>query len=90
MTYLLTILPAAVKALKNIPEPDRSRIGRRIDRLADIPRPTAVKRLSGQHDLYRIRVGDYRVIYRIKDDVLEVLVIRIGNRKEIYRLLNKI
>jgi len=56
-----------------------------IDVLQDNPRPPGVKKLEGSTDLYRIPVGDYRVLYRIEDDVLVILIIRIGHRKDIYR-----
>jgi len=85
MAYRLKLRPQAIKALKKIPEPDRVRIGRKIDALADDPRPEGVKKLQGADDLYRIRVGDYRVIYLIHDDILLVLVLRVGHRKDIYR-----
>ena len=49
------------------------------------PRPPGVKKLAGENDLYRIREGDYRIIYTIEDKELIVLVVKIGDRKEIYR-----
>jgi mRNA interferase RelE/StbE len=66
---------------------DRSvqvRVARRIDRLADDPRDHAVK-LRGAEDVWRVRVGDYRVLYRIEADRLVVLIIRIGHRRDVYR-----
>jgi len=60
-------------------------ITRRIAALADDPRPAGVKMLQGQHGYYRIRSGDYRVIYMIEDDVLVVLVVKVGHRREVYR-----
>ena len=56
-----------------------------MDALAANPRPKGVKKLSGPDDLYRIRVGDYRIVYQIHDDRLIVLVVRIGHRKDVYR-----
>ena len=53
--------------------------------LADNPRPRGVEKLEGRENRYRIRVGDYRVIYEIHDEVLLVLVVRIGHRREVYR-----
>ena len=52
--------------------------------LADDPRPHGVKKLKGYRDYWRIRVGDYRIIYAIQDDRLLVIVIRIGNRRDVY------
>jgi mRNA interferase RelE/StbE len=62
----------------------RKQIDGKIQALGLDPRPPGHKKIVG-HDLYRIRVGDYRVIYEIRDNVLVVLVIRIGHRREIYR-----
>ena len=64
--------------------PARYRIDLRLLVLADDPRPVGVKKLHGQ-DRYRIRVGDYRVIYQIEDEVLLVLVVEIAHRREVYR-----
>jgi mRNA interferase RelE/StbE len=86
MSYSLIIQPDALKALKKIPGPDRRRIGRRIESLAHDPRPAGAVKLKGPVEFYRIRAGDYRVIYRIHDDVLEVVVVRVGHRGDIYRM----
>lgn len=59
-----------------------------IDDLAVEPRPSGVKKLT--KDYYRIRVGDYRVVYEIKDEILTILVLKIGDRKEIYKQINKL
>jgi len=85
MAYRVQIKAPALKSLKKISEPDQSRIMRRVDALADDPRPAGVKKLQGADDLYRLRLGASRVIYQIQDDILLVLVVRIGHRKEIYR-----
>lgn len=61
------------------------RLGRRIDSLAENPRPQGVKKLSGEDDMYRIRVGDYRIIYQIREKSLVVLIVRIGHRSDVYR-----
>jgi mRNA interferase RelE/StbE len=74
-------------ALAIIPRPHRRRIAWKIDRLADNPRPRGAKALKGPLSLYRIRVGDYRVIYQIQDAALLVLVVRIGSRGDVYRHL---
>jgi len=62
-----------------------SRIVRAVTALASNPRPDGCKKLSGSECAYRIRIGDYRVIYEVYDDVLIVEVVRIGHRKDIYR-----
>ena len=53
--------------------------------MAAQPRPHGAKLLSGDHAIWRLRVGDYRVLYEIRDAVLVVLVVRIGHRREVYR-----
>ena len=83
---MVELRPAAERALRKIARPDQQRIRDRIDALADDPRPPGVKVLQGTNEgLLRIRVGDYRVIYLVKDDVLFVVVVRIGHRREVYR-----
>lgn len=84
-TYTVTILPSALARLADLPRPDQKRIKERIDRLAADPRPPGVKRLKGEPDLFRIRSGNYRIIYSIEDVRLVVLVVRIGHRREVYR-----
>ena len=86
MAYTVELKPAAARDLKAIPERDRKRIKTRIDTLAENPRPHGVKALQGGEGYLRLRVGDYRIIYTVLDQVLLVIVIRIGNRREVYRL----
>jgi mRNA interferase RelE/StbE len=83
MAYQLTIKKKVIQALEKINDPDYSKIKSAIYSLADDPRPHGYKKLKGR-DGYRIRVGNYRVIYEIVDDLLIVEVINIGNRKDIY------
>jgi mRNA interferase RelE/StbE len=80
-------LPKALRHLAALPKSDQERITQRIDALADDPRPPGAKALQGQHGLYRLRSGDYRIIYKIEDDRLLVLVIKIGHRRDVYRRL---
>ena len=85
MAYNVTFSPRARRELGNLPRAVQVRIKRRIDALADEPRPPGVKKLSGESELYRIRVGDYRVLYAIEDEELVVLVVSVADRKEVYR-----
>ena len=85
MAYAVELKPAAARDLKAIPEPDRKRIRAKIDALAVNPRPQGVKALQGGEGYLRARVGDYRIIYTVLDRALLVIVIRIGNRREVYR-----
>ena len=83
--YRIAVKPSAVKALAAVPNPARLRIARRIDALADDPRGPGAVKLAGEDDLYRVRVGDYRIVYQIQDRVLLVLVLRVGHRRDVYR-----
>ena len=81
--YKLRIEKAVSKALEKINEPYYSKIKRAILNLAKNPRPNGYKQLKGR-DGFRIRVADYRIIYDIFDDILQVDVIDLGHRKDIY------
>lgn len=83
MTYRLTIKPKALKALEKINEPAYTNIKAAIYNLAENPRPIGYKKLEVREG-YRIRVGDYRVIYNIFDKVLTIDVVNLGHRKDIY------
>jgi mRNA interferase RelE/StbE len=83
MAYFLNFNKQAFKELEKINEPNYSRIKQAIYGLADNPRPQGYKKFRGIEG-YRIRVGDYRIIYDIFDDVLVVEIITLGNRKDIY------
>ncbi len=83
--YAVEVATSAVTALRDLPRTDQRRVAARIDALAEDPRPPGVEKLEGADDLYRIRAGDYRIVYRIEDKRLLVLVIRIGHRREVYR-----
>ncbi|MCK4763017.1 MAG: type II toxin-antitoxin system RelE/ParE family toxin [Candidatus Aminicenantes bacterium] len=87
MTYKIEILPSAKRSLVALPKKIQKQIDRGILSLSENARPQGVKKLKKTGDLYRIRSGDYRVIYQIKDDILTILIIRIGHRKDIYRKL---
>lgn len=84
MTYRVEVRPAALKALRKIDSADRLRIQGVIALLAQDPRPPGARALTGRPGL-RVRVGDYRVIYTVVDDVLLVVVITVGHRREVYR-----
>lgn len=83
MIYRITLNRKAIKALEKINEPSYSIIKKTIYALAKNPRPHGYKKLKGR-DAYRIRVGDYRIIYEIFDDILLIDVINLGHRKNIY------
>ena len=83
-SYSILFTKSAAKELENVPTKDRRRIVSRIGSLADEPRPMGVEKLSGA-DKYRIRQGDYRILHEIVDADLIVAVVRIGNRRDVYR-----
>lgn len=82
--YSVELLPSAARALARLDRAVQRRIARRIDRLAADPRAGAVK-LRGADEVWRVRVGDYRVLYALEEQRLIVLVIKIGHRRDIYR-----
>lgn len=83
MEYKVTINKKAIKTLEKISEPDYSKIKKAIFNLAKNPRPTGYKKLKGRPG-FRIRQGNYRIIYEIFDHLLVINVIAVGNRKDIY------
>ena len=83
--YRIEIKRSAAKEIEAIGRlRDRQRVVARIMRLAEDPRPPGATKLTGK-EAYRIRQGDYRIVYTIADDVLVVEVIRVGHRREVYR-----
>ncbi len=84
--YEVEITESAGKSLEKIPKRDRLKILEKIDTLEQDPVPAGSIKLKGYGEaLYRIRSGDYRIVYSIKQDVLIVLIVEIGHRREIYR-----
>lgn len=83
-SYSLLIKPSAAKELDGLPLRDRRRVVSRIRALAAGPRPVGVEKLSGQ-EKYRIRQGDYRILYLIDDAEVSVTVVRIAHRSQAYR-----
>jgi mRNA interferase RelE/StbE len=85
MSYEVQILPKAARQIKALSVEVRQDISLTIQSLANEPRPIGVKKLSGEKDVYRVRVGNYRVLYRIIDKILVVVVVSVGHRREVYR-----
>jgi mRNA interferase RelE/StbE len=71
--------------MARLPEAARSRIVQAIDILVTVPRPVGCVKLAGSARRYRIRVGDYRIIYDVQDGRLVVTVVRVGHRRDVYR-----
>lgn len=85
--YKIQFTRAAERGLASLPKADLRRVDAAILGLADHPRPPGSKKLQGAGDLYRIRIGDYRVVYTVEAHRLVVLVVNVGNRRDIYRSL---
>lgn len=83
--YRVEIVRSAAKELAALPRPAQARVAKKIDELGANPRPTGSVKLAGSANQFRIRVGDYRVLYEIDDGVRVVAVFRIGARKDVYR-----
>ena len=81
--YRIELRPAAVRALRKLDPAQRHRLQGAIALLAKDPRPPAARSLLGRPAL-RVRVGDYRIIYTVHDDVLLVVVVTLGHRREVY------
>ena len=85
MRHGLQIRPSALKELDGLADRDRARVARRIDSLAENPRPHGSEKMAGTGREYRVRAGDYRVIYTVDDAAHMVTVEKVGNRGDVYR-----
>lgn len=84
MTYRVEILPVAARTIRKLPPDAKRRVQALIELLAQSPRPPAATKLTARPE-WRVRSGDYRVLYRIDDAVLTVVIVDAGHRREIYR-----
>jgi mRNA interferase RelE/StbE len=85
VTYRISLSPAAARQLRKFDPQVRRRIQGVLELLAAEPRPPAAMRLVGGAGEWRVRTGDYRIVYEIEDHEVLVLVLRVGHRREIYR-----
>jgi mRNA interferase RelE/StbE len=85
MAYTVQLKESASRFLKDLPSALRMRILRKIEALADNPYPSGKRKLRGEEQAYCIRIGDYRAVYEVYEELILVLVIRIGHRKDVYR-----
>ena len=83
-SYSILVKASAAKELEATPKKDRERLAAKIKGLGANPRPTGSERLSGE-EKYRIRQGDYRILYLIEDATATVTIVKIGHRREVYR-----
>ena len=84
MSYTVQVLPVAVRAIRKLDPDAKRRVQATIALLADDPRPPAAKKLTARPE-WSVRTGDYRILYRVEDDVLTVVVVAAGHRRDIYR-----
>lgn len=89
MPHEIKVSPAAARQLKKIDGRALSQIAAKIDSLAVEPRPHGCEKLSGYDDLYRVRVGDYRIVYGVEDRLVLIVVLKVGNRAEVYRRIRE-
>lgn len=85
MAYEIIIKPSVEKLFAKLEKSQQIKIIKAVENLAINPRPQGFKKLKSIAELYRIRVGDYRIIYCIDDNILTITVVKIGHRKEIYK-----
>lgn len=83
-SYSVRILASAEKELRAVPKPDLRRLAAKLQGLAADPRPHGSEKLSGE-ERYRIRQGDWRLVYSIDDGAKQVIVVKVGHRREVYR-----
>lgn len=82
--YRIELAPAAARQLRKLDRTAQRRVQAAIELLADVPRPGGARKLVGGDGEWRVRTGDYRIVYEIHDDVLLILVVAIGHRRDIY------
>lgn len=85
MAYVLTYLPPVDRDFGRLPSAVLLRVDAAIRRLAHTPRPTGAKKLTDESGVWRLRVGDYRVLYRIDDANEQVVILRVRHRRDVYR-----
>lgn len=83
-SYKIVFKRSVAKDLRGIPKKDVRRILKRIDALAREPRPAGAEKLTGD-EIYRLRQGNYRILYTVEDDVITVTIAKVGHRRDVYR-----
>lgn len=85
MLYIVKFTPHAARSFRKLPRDVQTRVSPSIELLKENPRPPGSEKLKGADDAYRIRVGDYRILYEVRDKELVVYIIETGHRREVYR-----
>ena len=83
--YKINFKPAANRGLRILEKPDQQLIKTKIDKLVDDPYPDGVKKLSGSDNIFRLRIRNFRILYTVVKRKLIILILKIGNRKDIYK-----
>lgn len=83
--YRVEVSATAEKQIRRLARSDQVRVLRAIHRLQDDPRPRGCRKLRGYDDVFRIRVGTYRILYSVESHCLLIIVLKVGQRKDIYR-----
>jgi mRNA interferase RelE/StbE len=83
VTYEIRILPTAAREIRKLPPEAKRRVQAVVELLSEEPRPPAAKKLTARPE-WRVRTGDYRILYRIEDSILTVIVVRAGHRRDVY------
>jgi mRNA interferase RelE/StbE len=86
VAYGVHFKPSAADAIRKLPKSQQRRVIAKAEALAETPRPPGCRKLLGEDELYRVRVGDYRIVYAVRDQDLIILVVRVGHRREVYRM----
>ena len=84
-SYHVEFAPSAARSFAKLERRTQRRVAQRVEALVYTPRPRGSEKLRGATDRYRLRVGDYRIIYDIEDDALVILILRVGHRRDVYR-----
>jgi len=85
--YSVEFRPAVLKSMKRLPKKDLRRIKKKIDGLAEKLPDTAITKMKGNNPYHRVRTGNYRIVYQILEDRLVILVVKVGQRKDVYKRL---
>ena len=83
--YRVEIARRAIKSIAKLPRKEQLRVRAAIDLLADDPRPPGCVAMAGEDSVYRVRIGDYRILYEVIDERLVIQVVRVGHRRDVYR-----
>ncbi len=83
--YRVEIARRAIKSIAKLPRKEQLRVRAAIDLLADDPGPPGCVAMAGEDSVYRVRIGDYRILYEVIDERLVIQVVRVGHRRDVYR-----